>query len=121
MERDHQERSRRLQACASMGVWCEGLGACHASPIPLSLSKTEKVTGKSASGEEYGGALGSVTRLTLPRVIHGDKSESVVQGRRKDVLCKAQSSRADVRVLQTLVTRGEHTTAQGVPTTDCGR
>lgn len=48
-----------------MGVWCEGLGACHANPIPLSLSKTEKVTGKSASGEENEGALGSVRGLTL--------------------------------------------------------
>lgn len=52
MERDQWGRSKRLQACNSVGVRCEGLGGRSANPIPLSLSKTEKVTGKSASGEE---------------------------------------------------------------------
>lgn len=121
MERDHQKSIKRLQICASRGVWCEGLGACHANPMPLSLSKTEKVTGESASGEENEGALGSVTRLTLLRVTHGDKSEShSCRAGEKDVLCEARNSRADVRAMQALVTRGEHTTVQGTPTTDRG-
>lgn len=109
MERDHWKRIKRLQACASMGVWCEGLGACHANPIPLSLSKTEKVTGKSASGEENEGALGSITRLTLWRVIHSDKSESQsCRAGEKDMLCEARSSRADVRAVQTRHTWWTH-------------
>lgn len=70
-----------------MGVWCEGLGACHANPMPLSLSKTEKVIGKSASGEENEGALGSVTRLTLGRVITVTSQRVTRAGQEKRMCC----------------------------------
>lgn len=42
----------------------------------------------------------------------GQVRESFVQGRRKDVLCGAGSSRAEGRAVQALITPGEHTTAQ---------